>query len=109
MRLYAIVLLMLSTCGAVTTAFSPSPLDKRRQGVTTVVMERNEKDVGVMNRRQLFQNAAIVISTNSFLSLLPVLAEVDNIGKDPAHPIVVIGAGGKVRKHQISCRNLHSS
>jgi hypothetical protein len=57
----------------------------------------NKEGAAIVDRRHLFQNAGIIVSGVSFLSPRKVMAEVDNMGRDPEHPIVVVGAGGKVR------------
>jgi hypothetical protein len=84
-------LLFFSACGAV-TAFAPLWLGIRAR-IATGLAERNNHDTTLLDRRNLIQGTILVASG----ILLPALAEVQAIGVDPAHPIVVIGAGGKVR------------
>jgi hypothetical protein len=100
-------LMLLYTCGAVAvTAFAPLSLGIRVR--TAIFMtERNNHDTLLLDRRNLIQNAIMLASGVSFSS--PAMAEVvGGIGTDPAHPIVVIGAGGKVRKVLpfSSCRDI---
>lgn len=86
-----LLLLLLSARGAV-TALAPLWLGVRAWTATGLT-ERNNHDTTLLDRRNLIQGAILAASG----ILLPALAEVKGIGMDPAHPIVVIGAGGKVR------------
>jgi hypothetical protein len=107
------LLLLLFTCGAVTvtafqfaTALEHAPFSLFFLGIhfrvrtrTAIFMtERNNHDTSfsLLDRRNLIQNSIVLASGLSFSS--PAVSEVRGIGTDPAHPIVVIGAGGRVRK-----------
>lgn len=55
----------------------------------------------VVDRRGAIKAAALSVSALGFSSIFPSLSYADDIpapgiGTDPAHPIVIIGAGGKV-------------
>lgn len=89
-------LLLLSAYGSV-TAFAPLSLGTR-PGTTVSVTEGNEHDATLIDRRDLFKNAAIVASEVALLMPTAAQGEVGGIGSDPGHPIVVIGAGGKTGK-----------
>ena len=88
--LLILLLLLLSVCGAV-TALAPLWLGIPAKTVTGLT-ERNNHNTIFLDRRTLIRGVMLVTSG----IMLPAVAKVGGIGTDPAHPIVVIGAGGKV-------------
>jgi hypothetical protein len=95
----AVVLLFGIASQAGAFAPCPSGLWKQQKAASLALhasQPSEDETVSFSDRRNLFQKAAIIAASFGASTLFPGISlAADGIGTDPAHPIAVIGAGGK--------------
>jgi hypothetical protein len=98
MKVFTLLLVSLTTVGA----FAPSSqFGVRFVPLQLALHHSGLDDVPLHDRRDIFSKVAVtasVVGVSAFFPFDAIATEGSGIGTDPNHPIVVVGAGGKVRQ-----------